>query len=72
MVTKDGRAESLELGYRRFHRPPAPQVDRGAQRTLSWLMRDRRLSKDYERKVQISETFIEVSMIRLMLKRLTR
>ena len=42
------------------------------ERTLSWLMRNRRLSKDYERKVQTSETFIEVAMIRLMLKRLTR
>jgi putative transposase len=42
------------------------------ERTLSWLMRNRRLSKDYERKVQTSETFIEVAMIRLMLKRLAR
>jgi putative transposase len=36
---------------------------------LGWLMRNRRLSKDYERKVQTSETFIEVAMIRLILKR---
>ncbi len=42
------------------------------ERTLGWLMRNRRLSKDYERKVQTSETFIEVAMIRLMLKRLAR
>ena len=42
------------------------------ERTLGWLMRDRRLSKDYERKVQTSETFMEVAMIRLMLKRLSR
>ena len=42
------------------------------ERTLSWLMRNRRLSKDYERKVQTSETFIEVAMIPLMLKRLAR
>ena len=42
------------------------------QRTLGWLMRNRRLSKDYERKVQSSETFIEVAMIRLILKRLAR
>jgi putative transposase len=40
------------------------------ERTLGWLMRNRRLSKDYERKVQTSETFMEVAMIRLMLKRL--
>jgi putative transposase len=42
------------------------------ERTLSWLMRNRRLSKDYERKVQTSETFIEVAMIRLILRRLAR
>src|ERR671911_1210650 len=42
------------------------------ERTLGWLMRNRRLSKDYERKVQSSETFIEMAMIRLILKRLAR
>ena len=42
------------------------------ERTLSWLMRNRRLSKDYERKVQTSETFIEVPMIRPILRRLAR
>ena len=42
------------------------------ERTLSWLMRNRRLSKDYERLVQSSETFIEVAMIRLISRRLAR
>jgi putative transposase len=42
------------------------------ERTLGWLMRNRRLSKDYERKVQTSETFIEVAIIRVILKRLTK
>jgi len=42
------------------------------ERTFGWLMRNRRLSKDYERKVQSSETFMKVAMIRLMLKRLAR
>jgi putative transposase len=42
------------------------------ERTLSWLMRNRRLSKDYEQKVQTSETFIELAMIRLILRRLAR
>jgi putative transposase len=35
-------------------------------------MRSRRLSKDYERLVQTSESFMEVAMIRLMLRRLAR
>jgi len=42
------------------------------ERTFGWLMRNRRLSKDYERKVQTSETYIKVAMIRLILKRLAR
>jgi putative transposase len=32
-------------------------------------VRNQRLAKDYERKVQTSETFIEVAMIRLLLAR---
>jgi hypothetical protein len=35
-------------------------------------MRNRRLSKDYERLVQTNEIFIEVAMIRLKLRRLGR
>jgi transposase len=42
------------------------------ERTLGWLMRSRRLSKDYERLVQTSETLIKVAMIRLILRRLAR
>jgi transposase len=42
------------------------------ERTLGWLMRSRRLSKDYEREVQTSETFIKVATIRLILRRLAR
>jgi hypothetical protein len=48
----------------------AEAVDSGAN--FSWLIRNHRLSKDYERMVQSSETFIEVAMIRLMLRRLGR
>jgi putative transposase len=40
------------------------------ERTFSWLIRNRRLSKDYERMVQSSETFIKVAMIRLTVRRL--
>jgi putative transposase len=34
--------------------------------------RQRRLSKDYERKVQTSETLLQLAMIRLMVRRLAR
>ena len=40
------------------------------ERTFAWLARNRRLSKDYELKVQTSEVFIDLAAIRLMLKRL--
>jgi putative transposase len=42
------------------------------ERTFGWLIRNRRLSKDYERKVQTSEAFIEVAIIRAILKRLVK
>lgn len=42
------------------------------ERSLSWISRNRRLSKDYERKVQTSETLIQVAMIRLLIARAGR
>ncbi len=41
-------------------------------RTFAWLVRNRRLRIDDERKVQTSETLIEVAMIHLLLRRLAR
>jgi len=40
------------------------------ERTFAWLGRSRRLSKDYEQKVQSAEAWILVAMIRLVLSRL--
>jgi putative transposase len=42
------------------------------ERTLGWLNRYRRLSKDYETLPATSEAMIYVAMIRLMLARLAR
>jgi hypothetical protein len=54
-------------GVRGFSVQPKRWV---VERTFGWLSRNRRMSKDYERKVQTSETFIEVAMIRLLVARL--
>jgi putative transposase len=42
------------------------------ERTLGWLGRYRRLSKDYESLPQSSEAMVQIAMIRLMLARVTR
>jgi putative transposase len=41
------------------------------ERTLAWLGRNRRLSKDYERLCETTETWIYLAMTRLMLRRLS-
>ena len=40
------------------------------ERTHGWLSRERRLSKDYERKESSAEAYIYLGMIRLMIRRL--
>lgn len=40
------------------------------ERTFAWLGRSRRLSKDYERRIESSESMIRLSSIHLLLKRL--
>ena len=42
------------------------------ERTFAWLVRNRRLRIDYERKRQTSETLIEVAFTRLLLRRLAK
>lgn len=42
------------------------------ERTLAWLCRNRRLSKDYERLPSSSETVVYLASIRLMIRRLAR
>src|SRR5260370_2475267 len=57
------------MGTRGFSVLPRRWV---VERSLSWISRNRRLSKDYERKVQTSETLIQVAMIRLLIARAGR
>lgn len=42
----------------------------GVERTFSWLLNDRRHSRDYERLTVNSEAMIQISMIHLLIKRL--
>lgn len=48
---------------------PKPWI---VERTFAWLVRQRRLARDYERLPQTSEAFIYAAMIRLMLRRLAK
>ena len=40
------------------------------ERTFGWLLRHRRLSKDYEELAETTEAWVYLAMIRLMLRRL--
>jgi putative transposase len=62
VVKRDREAEGFRVLPRRWV----------VERTFGWLSRNRRLAKDYERRVHTSETLIEVATIRLLLRRLAR
>src|SRR5712671_1868120 len=57
-----------DAAARGFHVLPKRWV---VERTLAWLCRNRRLSKDYEHLPAVSEAFVKLAMIRLMIARLT-
>ncbi|WP_274426101.1 IS5 family transposase [Chelativorans sp. YIM 93263] len=42
------------------------------ERSFAWIGRNRRLSKDYEYRIQTSETMIDIASTRLMLNRLAK
>ncbi|WP_053768549.1 transposase, partial [Thermus aquaticus] len=42
------------------------------ERTFAWLGRNRRLAKDYEENPRVSEAWVYLGMLRLLVKRLAR
>jgi putative transposase len=70
-ATGDWKLEIVKrtAGVRGWSQQPKRWI---VERTFAWLLRSRRLVVDYERKVQTSETLIEVAMIRLLVARLAR
>jgi transposase len=42
------------------------------ERTFAWILRNRRMSRDYEFLAETTEALIYVTMIRLMLRRLAK
>jgi len=42
------------------------------ERTLAWISRNRRLTRDFERYARTVAAFVRLAMIRIMLRRLTR
>jgi putative transposase len=68
-IPKDQIDWSKYLPEPGFHVLPRRWV---VERTFSWLLFNRQLSRDYERLCATSETWIYLAMIRLMLRRLVR
>jgi len=56
-----------ELGTHGFQVQPRSWI---VERSFAWLSRNRRLAKDDERKVQTSETLLDLVAIRLLVCRL--
>ncbi|MGB3389197.1 MAG: IS5 family transposase [Pseudaminobacter sp.] len=60
----------LQIVKRRQHAFKIAGLTWIVERSFAWLGRNRRLSKDYEYRVQTSETMIDIATTRLMLNRL--
>lgn len=60
IVKRSGDAKGFQVLHRRWV----------VERTFGWLVRNRRLARDYERLTSTSETMVKIAMIRLMATRL--
>jgi|SRR5215216_5113827 len=60
--------EDPERRLRKIHR----FVSAAFERTIAWILRNRRMSRDYELLAQSTEALVYVAMIRLMLRRLAK
>jgi putative transposase len=63
----DGKRQITKRGQRAFQIAGLTWI---VERTFAWLGRNRRFSKDYEYRVQTSETLLDIAATRLMLNRL--
>jgi len=69
-VANDGyKIEIITRNQKSFKIQPKRWI---VERTFSWIDKNRRMSKDYERYPQTSELLIDICMIRLMIKRLAK
>lgn len=67
-VQKD-KIQELKPAGKGFQVQPRRWV---VERTFAWLNRNRRLSKDYEYLTEISESYLYIGMIRILLRRLIK
>jgi putative transposase len=65
-VPKDVEPEPIPVGFEVIRRHWV------VERTSAWILRNRRMSRDYESLPETGEALIYVTMIRLMLKRLAK
>lgn len=63
------KIEEFKSSQRGFQVQPRRWV---VERTFAWLNRNRRLSKDYEYLTEISESYLYIGMIRILLQRLVK
>ncbi len=67
-VHKD-QSEEPKIPSKTFEVQPRRWV---VERTFAWLNRNRRLSKDYEYLTEVSESYMYIGMVRLLLRRMTK